>query len=102
MPALLDQCVGVAVLVGVVITCTIVLADVGGIACVVRLSVIHASEDGVGFVLVQEEGVKEAANACRSWCSLVTDIEGALLYAGSGTNRGIVWPKKQLVTVVLF
>lgn len=72
------------------ITCSVVLAMVGGVARVIRLSVVSASKDTVGTVLVQDIGVEEDTDAGRDTGGCVTLVVGTLRVAGGGADAGVI------------
>jgi hypothetical protein len=63
---------------------------VGGVARVIRLSVVCASKDTVGTVLVQDIGVKENTDAGRNTRGCVTLVVGTLCIAGGGADAGVI------------
>lgn len=72
------------------ITFRVVLAEVGGVARAIRLSVVCASKDTVCTVLVQDIGVEENTDAGRNARGCVTGVVGTLRIAGGGTDVWVI------------
>lgn len=73
------------------VTSAVELADVGSIGKIIGLSVVCASEDTIGAILVQDIGIEELAKTGSDASSSVAGVIGALLGASSGADSGVEW-----------
>lgn len=83
--------ISVAVTDGIMVTRAIILAEVGSVAWTIRFGVVCASKNAIGAIFVQNVGVEEVADACRSCTGGVAEVVGTLFGTGSSADAGIVW-----------